>query len=65
MTISQPKAYSILSALLEKHTGQTLLANRHWRIDMALKPLMRENSIPDLDTLIALIEIDADPKLTS
>ena len=65
MSMTQPKAYASLSALLEKHTGQTLLANRHWRIDMALKPLMRENSIPDLDTLIGLIEIDADPKLTS
>ncbi|MVZ97201.1 protein-glutamate O-methyltransferase CheR [Sphingorhabdus sp. IMCC26285] len=61
----QSQAYTSLSNLLEKHTGQTLMANRHWRIDMALKPLMRENSIPDLDTLISLIDIDADPKLTS
>lgn len=59
-----PRAYKILSNTLEKHTGQTILANRHWRIDTALKPLMRTNSIPDLQTLAALIEIDADPKLT-
>jgi chemotaxis protein methyltransferase CheR len=65
MSAAQGKAYRTLSALLEKHTGQTLMANRHWRIDMALKPLMRQNSIPDLDTLISLIEIDADPRLTS
>lgn len=65
MSTSQGKAYKALSALLEKHTGQTLMANRHWRIDMALKPLMRFNSIPDLDTLVSLIEIDADPRLTS
>jgi chemotaxis protein methyltransferase CheR len=65
MSASQGKAYRALSALLEKHTGQTLMANRHWRIDMALKPLMRQNSIPDLDTLISLIEIDADPRLTN
>lgn len=65
MSVSQTKTYRILSDLLEKHTGQTLLANRHWRIDMALKPLMRQNSIPDLETLISLIEIDADPRLTS
>lgn len=65
MSLAQGKAYQSLSALLEQRTGQTLLANRHWRIDMALKPLMRENSIPDLDTLISLIEIDADPKLTT
>jgi chemotaxis protein methyltransferase CheR len=65
MSASPGKAYKALSALLEKHTGQTLMANRHWRIDMALKPLMRFNSIPDLDTLVSLIEIDADPRLTS
>ncbi|WP_246156128.1 CheR family methyltransferase [Sphingorhabdus profundilacus] len=65
MSMVQSQAYTSLSNLLEKHTGQTLMANRHWRIDMALKPLMRENSIPDLDTLISLIDIDADPKLTS
>lgn len=59
------RPYRALSALLEKRTGQTLMANRHWRVDMALKPVMRQNSIPDLETLVALIEIDADPKLTS
>ena len=65
MSVSQANTYRILSDLLERHTGHTLLANRHWRIDMALKPLMRQNSIPDLETLISLIEIDADPRLTS
>lgn len=65
MSASQGKAYRALSALLEQRTGQTLMANRHWRIDMALKPVMRQNSIPDLETLISFIEIDADPKLTT
>lgn len=64
MTSAETTAYGTLSNILEKHTGQTVLANRHWRIDMALKPLMRKNSIPDLQTLAALIEIEADPKLT-
>jgi chemotaxis protein methyltransferase CheR len=64
MITADAQAYSILSNILEKHTGQTVLANRHWRIDMALKPLMRRNSVPDLQTLAALVEIDADPKLT-
>jgi chemotaxis protein methyltransferase CheR len=64
MTVAEARAYGTLSAALEKHTGQTVPANRHWRIDMALKPLMRLNSVPDLQTLAALIEIDADPKLT-
>lgn len=64
MSIADARAYNTLSAALEKYTGQTVHANRHWRIDMALKPLMRRNSVPDLQTLAALIEIDADPKLT-
>ncbi len=64
MSIAEARAYNTLSEALEKHTGQTVPANRHWRIDMALKPLMRRNSVPDLQTLAALIEIDADPKLT-
>ena len=62
---SDALSYKALSTLLEKRTGQTLMANRHWRVDMALKPVMRQNSIPDLETLVSLIEIDADPKLTS
>ncbi len=62
---SEARAYKMLSALLEKYTGQTLMANRHWRVEMALKPVMRQNSIPDLETLVSLIDIDADPLLTS
>jgi chemotaxis protein methyltransferase CheR len=64
-TAADTRAYTALSALLERRTGQTLMANRHWRVDMALKPVMRQNSVPDLPTLVSLIEIDADPKLTS
>jgi chemotaxis protein methyltransferase CheR len=47
--------YQKLSTLLERQTGQILVANRHWRVEMALKPLMRENSIPDIDTLVAIL----------
>lgn len=65
MMTAELRCYQALSSLLEKHTGQTLVANRHWRIDMALKPVMREHSVPDLQTLVSLVEIDADPKLTS
>lgn len=64
MNAIQEKAFSTLSDILEKHSGQTVMANRHWRIDMALKPLMRRNSIPDLQTLAALIETNADTTLT-
>ena len=53
-------SYQLLSNLLESHTGQILLANRHWRIEMALKPVMRRNSIPDIATLMSLLGADAD-----
>lgn len=49
------RIYKTLSDLLEKHTGQVLLANRHWRVEMALKPVIRRNSIPDIATLVNLI----------
>lgn len=62
---AEARAYKILSALLEKYTGQKLVANRHWRVEMALKPIMRQNSIPDLETLVSLIDTDADPMLTN
>jgi chemotaxis protein methyltransferase CheR len=55
--------YQILSSLLEIHTGQTLVANRHWRVEMALKPLMRENSIPDIDTLTNILAAGEDEGL--
>ncbi len=57
------RAYQMLSTLLEKQTGQVLLANRHWRVEMALKPVMRRNSIPDIRTLVSLLGPDADESL--
>ncbi len=61
--MSQINAYEKLSTLLEQHTGQALVANRHWRVEMALKPLMRENSIPDIDTLVSILISGADENL--
>ena len=58
------RAHQAFSNLLEKHTGQVLLANRHWRVDMALKPVMRRNSIPDITTLASLLGPDGDELLT-
>lgn len=56
-------AYEKLSKLLEQYTGQNLVANRHWRVEMALKPLMRENSIPDMDTLVSILVAGEDDGL--
>ena len=56
-------SHQILSSLLEKHTGQVVSANRHWRLEMALKPLMRRYAIPDSDTLAAVIKSGTDRQL--
>jgi chemotaxis protein methyltransferase CheR len=61
--MSLNSAYEKLSKFLEQHTGQSLIANRYWRIEMALKPLMRENSIPDIDTLVSILVMGADNNL--
>jgi chemotaxis protein methyltransferase CheR len=55
--------YEILSDLLEAHTGQTLPANRHTRVEMALKPLLRQNSIPDMVSLGVLLSQKTDETL--
>lgn len=57
------KAHLKLAELLARETGQQLLANRHWRVEMALKPLMRKHSIPDIAMLASLLGEDGDRAL--
>jgi chemotaxis protein methyltransferase CheR len=45
-------ALNVLAALLESRTGQQIAANREWRIESALKPLMRERGHETLDQLV-------------
>ncbi len=59
------RAYGLLGELLYKHTGQRLLPNRHWRIDTALRPVMRKHSIPDLNMLADLTQSVAMPELAA
>lgn len=58
-------AYYALSNLLEKHTGQQLSADRHWRVETALMPVMRLHSIPNLNVLVDQISSDTDDKLAT
>jgi len=51
-------AVAELAALLEARTGQQMAANRSWRIETALKPLMRETGHETLDALAAAIRRD-------
>ncbi|MFS0771465.1 CheR family methyltransferase [Sphingomonas sp. 1P08PE] len=52
--ISQ-NAITVLSALLEARTGQQLASYRSWRLDVALKPLVRDRGLDTLDQLVALL----------
>ncbi|WP_294190959.1 protein-glutamate O-methyltransferase CheR [uncultured Sphingomonas sp.] len=46
-------ATTVLSALLEARTGQQLAANRTWRLEAALGPLLVELALPHADALVA------------
>lgn len=46
-------AMRVLAGLLEARTGQQLAANRMWRIDTALKPLLRANNMASLEELVS------------
>lgn len=52
---SNSHSFGILSSMLEDRTGQTLLPNRHFRIQSSLQPIMREHGIPDINTLVSVI----------
>lgn len=50
-------ALNVLASLLESRTGQQIAANREWRIETALKPLMRDRGHDTLDELIGEVLI--------
>ncbi|OYX49455.1 MAG: chemotaxis protein CheR [Sphingomonas sp. 32-66-10] len=57
MSAAQPFASSgainIIGALLEQRTGQQIAANRAWRIETALKTVLRAHELTSVDQLIA------------
>jgi chemotaxis protein methyltransferase CheR len=57
------KAHVQLAELLARETGQQLLANRHWRVEMALKPLLRRHSIPDIAMLASILSSGSEKDL--
>jgi chemotaxis protein methyltransferase CheR len=66
MLIPAPKprpagTLQILAALLESRTGQQIAANREWRIESALKPLLRDKGMESLDQLVGEILEAKDP----
>ena len=46
-------AMNMIAALLEQRTGQQIAANRAWRIETALKPILRMRGLETLDDLVA------------
>jgi len=54
----------ILSALLETRTGQQLTMSRRWRVETALKGLMRERGLTSLDQLVGAIVGGREPALS-
>ncbi|WP_375395108.1 CheR family methyltransferase [uncultured Sphingomonas sp.] len=54
---------SVLTALLEARTGQQMAAYRSWRIDTALKPLLRDRGFNSLDRLVQLLLDGTEPTI--
>lgn len=52
----QTPAMGVIADLLEQRTGQQIGPNRQWRIEAALKNLMREREMPTLEALVAAFE---------
>src|SRR3546814_14941545 len=46
-------AMRVLAGLLEARTGKQLAINRIWRIETALKPLLRANGMATLEDLVS------------
>lgn len=57
-------AINVLGALLEARTGQQIGANRSWRIDTALKPVLRARGLETLDQLVTQLLDGQDPAIT-
>ncbi|HEY6916512.1 MAG TPA: protein-glutamate O-methyltransferase CheR [Allosphingosinicella sp.] len=57
-------AIRILASLLEARTGQQLAVSRRWRIETALKGLMRERGYDTLDHLLTVLVSSREPDLS-
>lgn len=58
-------AMGVIGALLEQRTGQQIAANRAWRIETALKPVLRANDLETLDQLIGKLAADRNGPLAN
>ncbi|MCI4588549.1 protein-glutamate O-methyltransferase CheR [Sphingobium sp. BYY-5] len=56
-------AARLLSGLLEARTGQTLSEGRAWRMETALRPVLRDHDLVDMDSLAATLLRNSDAPL--
>lgn len=68
MKMAQPAAVfegaaRVLAALLEARTGQALSEGRAWRMETALRPVLRQHKLADMDELAGRLTRKADPRL--
>lgn len=56
-------AVNVLTALIEVRTGQSIAANRSWRIDTALKPLLAKCGLDTAEDLVARLLAGTDPTI--
>ena len=56
-------AINVLASLLEARTGQRIATNRAWRLDTALRPLLRQRGLDTPDQLVASLLDGSDPML--
>lgn len=56
-------AAGFLTGLLEKRTGQILSEGRAWRMETALRPVMRQHGLADMDALAAKLLRHRDTRL--
>ncbi|KQR81263.1 CheR family methyltransferase [Sphingomonas sp. Leaf343] len=54
---------TVLARLLEARTGQQIASSRAWRLDVALKPLLRDREMETLDQLVDTLLDGSDPAL--
>jgi chemotaxis protein methyltransferase CheR len=57
MTAASRNALGIVAGLLEARTGQTLAANRLWRVESALTGVLRRHDLPSLEALAARLAL--------
>ena len=61
--VASQTAINVLTALLEARTGQQITAYRSWRLDTALKPLLRDRKLETLDQLVTQLLEGSDRKI--